>query len=167
MCLRVFYQGPWLEGKEKGVLFLPSRPVIMFTANLALSFRQLGPVPIWRDLQSYERCFGGQTLSRSCLVWNSIPHRPLKKKQKHTVPLSSQAFIFGVCMTEGFIVRGKWEWFYFPPSPKKTGFLGASLKDLDPVGCPTEKPPVTAPVREGEAELGSQDWDSKPESSTY
>lgn len=51
MCLHVFYQAPRLEGKEKGVLFLPSRPVITFIANLALSFRQLGPVPIWRDLQ--------------------------------------------------------------------------------------------------------------------
>lgn len=81
-CLRVFYQGPWLEGKEKGVFFFPSRPVIMFIANLALSFRQLGPVPIWRDLQGYERCFRGETLSRSCLVWNSIPHCPLKKNNK-------------------------------------------------------------------------------------
>ena len=124
MCLRVFYQGPWLEGKEKGVFFFPSRPVIMFIANLAPSFRQLGPVPIWRDLQSYERCFRGETLSRSCLVWNSIPHCPLKKKEEeNTVPVNCQAFIFGVFMIEGFIVRRKWEWFYFFPLPKKTGSL--------------------------------------------
>lgn len=52
MCLCVFYQGTWLEGEEKGVLFVPSLPVIIFIMNLSLAFRQLGPVPIWRDLQS-------------------------------------------------------------------------------------------------------------------
>lgn len=50
MRLCVFYQDPWLEGEEKGVFCVPSLPVIIFIMNLSLSFRQLGPVPIWRDL---------------------------------------------------------------------------------------------------------------------
>ena len=53
-------------------------------------------------------------------------HPPLpfkKKEEENTVPVNCQAFIFGVFMIEGFIVRRKWEWFYFFPLPKKTGSL--------------------------------------------
>ena len=81
MCLHVFYQVPRLEGKEKGVLFLPSRPVIIFIENLALSFRQLGPVPVWRDLQKTSAASEVRLFPEA--AWFEMPSpTSLQKKKK-------------------------------------------------------------------------------------
>lgn len=111
MCLCVFYQGPWLEGEEKGVLFVPSLPVIIFIMNLSLAFRQLGPVPIWRDLQSARAASLAWLFPE--ITWLEI--QSLFFLQGNTVPLNSKAFIFRVWMIQGFIIKRKWEWFYFHP----------------------------------------------------
>ena len=153
MCLRVFYQGPWLEGKEKGVLFLPSRPVIMFTANLALSFRQLGPVPIWRDLQSYERCFGGQTLSRSCLVWNSIPHRPLKKKKKHSSTEFPSIYIWSLYDWRIYCQR-KMRMVLFSPLTWKNRLPGCIFEGLRPCWLSHREAPCHSSSSGGRSSAG-------------
>lgn len=90
MCLRVFYQGSWLEGEEKGVFFVPFIPVIIFIMNLSLSFRQLGPVPIWRDLQSTSAASHAWLFPE--ITWLEIQYPPHffffsnKETQFHWIP---------------------------------------------------------------------------------
>lgn len=88
MCLRVFYQGPWLEGEEKGVFFVPFLPVIIFIMNLSLSFRQLGPVPRWRDLQSTRAASHAWLFPE--ITWLEIQSPPtfffFIRKQFHWIP---------------------------------------------------------------------------------
>lgn len=125
MCLCVFYQGPWLEGKEKGVLFVPSRPVIIFIMNLSLSFRQLGPVPIWRDLQSTSAALQAWLFPE--IAWleiQSLP--PFFKRRKHS-STEFQSIYIQSFHDSRIYYQEKMRMIPFSPLPKQTGSLAAKV----------------------------------------
>lgn len=111
LCLCVFYQGPWLEGEEKGVIFVPSLPVIIFIMNLSLSVCQLGPVPIWRGLLC-TRAALCMALSRNHLAWNSILFFFLIKKTHSSAEFQGISYLEFVVLKD-LLSRERWEWFHF------------------------------------------------------